>query len=471
MLHCKECEEIVFLRAGNIRDPHFAHAKGSNCPSSTIESFESMKGKRLLVNLAKRSISDAEIKTKQILPSGYYCAVLIHGEKDIVLDFHYNCLQNINYDERSKYYIDNSIAFLHVFSGNYEGKVRYIGMAERDTIQSLQGYCVFLNMYPEENKIRIYYQMFEKHPRSGKYEVFDYEDRIDHFIINIDGELCYNNKTVKNIIEEFRSIKVQDYEKIKKDIEWEKAEEEERKQKAIELRRQLEEKEKEEAQKRLEEIEKRKLEFEQNMKRMREEDEERQLQWELNEEKRREEAEQHKKEIDAENKKFYDERLSINLIREDLSLYKKSDYSIKLKVINEVWVFPYLFTISNNVCPIKADIRFNYIKSFEFWLYFANEDQKKRLIESAERRINNFRHRDEWIRDDYLKDFIIMKKCNNCIDHNEFLCIHKIISYGDLWCDSLHACFVSGIKVCTRVNRTCEYCKYSEILEVETNYR
>ena len=50
------------------------------------------------------------------------------------MDFRYFKLQNINYNERSRYYIDSNIPFLHVLSGCFNNKTRSARITYKHTI-------------------------------------------------------------------------------------------------------------------------------------------------------------------------------------------------------------------------------------------------------------------------------------------------------------------------------------------------
>lgn len=452
LLFCKECGENVYLRAGVIREPHFYHARGSQCPNSTLESFESMRGKRLLVNMAERSFLNVGIRTKRQLPNGNYCTVFIEHKNGIVLDFHYNCLQNINYDERSQYYIDKNISFLHVFSGYYDGKARNVGATQKDTVQSIQGYCVFLNMCKNNNNLRIYYQMKEKHPKTRQYEIFEFEDHIGLFVLNDNGEFCYTANgliPIKKMIEDFYTEKMNIYRSIRERMEKERLEQERQINEAAIIQKQKEEKEKQEA-------EQNRIKLEKEMQQMREEFEKRQ-------EQRKKEEEQERQEREAKIRKYYKEQLATKLIRTNIDFQEQSEFTVYLKILDEKWILPLLLTRDWKTCSKKEDIRLSYIKKIEFWLFFADDNMKKILLNTAEKRINTLRFIDEWNKESYLKDFIIINRCNSCKDYSEFICINKVISYGDIFCKKLHACFMEGTgNTCTGVKKTCDYCKYKE---------
>ncbi len=456
-LHCVDCGENVFLKAGDYNEPHFSHYSGSDCAHNNFESQESLRGKRLLIKIAERSFPESNIETKYKMPDGKYSTVFIKTETGISIDFHYQELQNINYDERSKYYIDSNIPFLHVFSGNYDGKIRNTGIAQKYTIQKLQGYCIFLNMYKDSNTISIEYELTDKHPGSKVYEKFLMEDRITNYQINEDGQLFYlpTQSTIHELIVKFLESKQVEYEairleqqRVKKELEVAAIKAAEAAKLALELAEAERYKREEERKRQQEELQR----AEQLAREKRVEEQEKKKEEFLREEAIRE----HERE--KRRNEFYSEMLDKHIIRRPYIGTNSSTNIYSMKVINESWILPPLLTRTGGLNHMTPDIRESYLKELCTWIFRANPIQKEQLISYAIDRIEQLRFVDEWIISESRKDFSLMKECRNCKDYEKFLCMS---SYDDGWCRFVKC--VSPIGVCSRVKKTCEYCHHKQI--------
>lgn len=455
-LFCIECSEHVFLKAGVINEPHFAHYVGSACTHNTCESQESLRGKRLLIKMAERSFPESIIETKYRMPDGNYSTLFIRTETGISVDFHFYELQNINYDERSKYYIENNIPFLHVFSGCFNNKARFVGIAHKHTIQHLQGFCVFLNMYKENNTISIEFEMSEKHPVNKNYEKYILDDHISTYRFNNEGKLFYEplNSTIQELIDKFIDNRLTEYSALVSEEERKKADQIAKAQKAAEEARAV--KEKEEAEKKTREEDfKHRLEeqsrIEQIIREKRAEDEKKkQL------ENQREEIKREQESI-KQHKEFYEGMLNKHLFRVPNRANNSSDDVYYIKPVEESWSLPPLLTREEGICN-KPNIRDTYMKELTTWLFRANQNQKDQLIQYATDRIEKLRFGDEWNIDDCRKDFMHMKGCKSCVDYNKFLCR---FSYDDGWCQFIKC--VSPAGVCIKIKKNCEYCHYNLI--------
>lgn len=448
-LICIGCEEKVFLRAGGSKQPHFAHYAGSHCSYDRTESLDSRKGKALIRKMAERSFPESNIELNYRMPDNKYSTLFINEGKGISIDFHHNGIQSINYDERSRYYIDNNIPFLHVFSGYDNNQSRKVGISQSDTVQRLQGYSVFLNMYETSNKLSIRYEMDEKHPVNKYYENFFMEDYMMNYRITYEGKLFYipKNSTVNEIIGEFSNNKKEEYNLLKAEQERIRVKQEETDNRLAEVAKQRREKAESEQQRIAEEMKsKEKLEI---MKRS-------------EEQKRRKERSIREESIRGhENKRmkveFYDMMLNIHLERMP---YRGSDtlkglYS--LQAINETWLLPPLLTHTAGIYPIK-DNRAEYMKDLNTWLYKANKQQKDYLVRLVCSRIEVLRFDDEWKVEESKKDFHVMKECKNCVDYNKFFCKK---SYDDGFCKFTKC--VSKTGVCSGVRRSCDDCHHNYI--------
>lgn len=72
-LTCLECGAFVYLAAGPIKEPYFAHYDVETCDySNGKESEELKKGKRLLYQMCRRSFPDSDIHARYRLENGMY---------------------------------------------------------------------------------------------------------------------------------------------------------------------------------------------------------------------------------------------------------------------------------------------------------------------------------------------------------------------------------------------------------------
>ena len=469
-LYCLDCGERVILKAKKIREPHFAHLAASHCPAaSTRETQESLRGKRLLIKMVERCFTGRDIETKLKMPDGKYCTVFVKPPYGIAIDFHYAELQNINYDERSQYYINNYIPFLHVFSGNFDGKIKTVGIAQKDTIQKLQGFCILLNMHEEKNTISIEYEMSVKNPQYKRYDKFIMEDRMTNYLVNVDGKLFYQpaNSTIRDIIDKFIEGKLAEYKKIETEIERQRVEREVADLKAAEeaeaaiVKADAERKKREEERLRQQEEQQhldqlaREKSAEERKKREEEwlcQKEEQQRLEQVTREKRAEEQkkkfveyqkEEAIRELERENqrKEYYEDMMSKHLIRIPYVNADLRQDARSMRVIEEYWTLPPLLTRKDGISEKNSNMRELYLKELSTWLYRADHIQKERLIYYASDRIEKYRFEYEWNLSECRKDFSIMKECKNCVEYDKFLCKN---SYDDGWCQQWKCVSPSG---------------------------
>ncbi|MHB8127662.1 MAG: competence protein CoiA family protein [Mobilitalea sp.] len=456
-LNCLDCGERVILKAKDIREPHFAHLTTSQCPYSTSETQESLRGKRLLINMVERCFPGRAIETKHKMPDGKYCTVFVRPPTGIAVDFHYAELQNINYDERSQYYLHHNIPFLHVFSGSFNGKTKTIALAQKYTIQKLQGFCFFLNMHEEINTISIEYEMPEKHPERKIYEQFKIEDRMTNYRINDEGDLFYQpaDSTIQELIKKYREEKLAEYIEIEAEKERQRAKQETAALKAAEEAKATKEKAEAERKKREDEWQ-RQQEEQQRLDQLSSEKRAEELK-KKREEYQREEAIR-EQEREKQRKEYYEDMLSKPLIRSPYGNADARQNARSMKVIEESWTLPPLLTRRGGISEKNSIIRELYLKELSTWLFKADIIQKERLIHYASDRIEKYRFEDEWDIREYRKDFSFMKECKNCVVFDKFICVN---SYDDGWCKYFKCVAPNG--ACKRVKRICEYCHYNQI--------
>ncbi len=146
-LTCSECGGRVYLAAGPIMEPYFAHYDKQSCPYGNLtESEELKKGKRLLYTLLRKSFPDGEIHARYKMKNGLYntCYVTNPKRNDIAIDYHLQHSSIVKFQERDKYYKDNQIIPIYVLGINkscYDNQISWY----ENLIQKSIGFCVYLD--------------------------------------------------------------------------------------------------------------------------------------------------------------------------------------------------------------------------------------------------------------------------------------------------------------------------------------
>ena len=88
-LRCVECQAPVYLAAGSIKEPYFAHYDIAECEYGSGQESEELKiGKRLLYQLLKRSFPDNNIQARYRLENGMYSTLFCSdGDQAIAIDY------------------------------------------------------------------------------------------------------------------------------------------------------------------------------------------------------------------------------------------------------------------------------------------------------------------------------------------------------------------------------------------------
>ncbi len=151
-LICSECGQRVYLAAGPIMEPYFAHYDKLACPYGNLtESEELKKGKRLLYSLLKRSFPEGEIHARYKMKNGMYstCYVTSPAGNDIAIDYHLQHSSIGKFQERDQYYKSSRITPIYVMGINKSGKDNQISWYE-NLLQKSMGLCVFLDVWNEK---------------------------------------------------------------------------------------------------------------------------------------------------------------------------------------------------------------------------------------------------------------------------------------------------------------------------------
>ncbi len=149
-LTCVECHAPVYLAAGPVKEPYFAHYDIEACEyDSGSESEELKKGKRLLYQLLKRSFPDSNIQAHYRLENGMYGTLFsTDGEHRIAVDYRLQNTSLEKFRERDNYYQAKQIPVLYIL-----GKRRIAKTDQPDWYQTLvqksMGYLAFLDAQKE----------------------------------------------------------------------------------------------------------------------------------------------------------------------------------------------------------------------------------------------------------------------------------------------------------------------------------
>ncbi|MHB8127520.1 MAG: competence protein CoiA family protein [Mobilitalea sp.] len=150
-LTCMECGAPVYLAAGPIKEPYFAHYDLVDCNyGNGHESEELKKGKRSLYYLLKRSFPKSEVQARYRMDNGiystFYCQV--DDSKSIVIDYR---LQNNSLEKfhlRDSYYQTKNIRPIYVMGIRQEKDTKQINWYQ-SLLQTSMGYIAFLDTEQE----------------------------------------------------------------------------------------------------------------------------------------------------------------------------------------------------------------------------------------------------------------------------------------------------------------------------------
>lgn len=169
-LYCAECGAPVYLAAGPIKEPYFAHYDCAECDyGSGQESEELKKGKRLLYQLLKRSFPEYDIKARHRLENGMYATLFCRNETcSIVVDYRLvnNSLEK--YRCRDDYYQTNQLQPIYILGKRQEKDTKQLDWYQ-NLIQKSMGYLAFLDVDMEELTLKKSYSF-----RLGKERRFRY---------------------------------------------------------------------------------------------------------------------------------------------------------------------------------------------------------------------------------------------------------------------------------------------------------
>lgn len=146
-LTCADCGAPVYLAAGPIKEPYFAHYDLGSCSyGNGVESEELKKGKRLLYQLLRRSFPDGELRARYRMENGMYATLFCVTKEGSKLAFDYRLVNNSleKYRLRDDYYQSNNIKPIYILGIRQDKKVQQIDWYQ-SLIQSSMGYLAFLD--------------------------------------------------------------------------------------------------------------------------------------------------------------------------------------------------------------------------------------------------------------------------------------------------------------------------------------
>jgi len=215
-LICVDCGSPVYLAAGLIKEPYFAHYDIVSCTyGKRMESQELMRGKRLLYHMLKRSFPTKEIHIRHRLPNGLYATCYVKNEEgyDLALDYRLQTLPIKELDLRVQYYDEQGIIpvfLLGIRQDKQEGQLSWY----QTYIQNLSGSCAFLDSEEEKLIMKHHITYLESGKRKSK--VYQKSYNIHNLSLSEDGRfLCDFYGDCESIKEELEEKEEREQKRLK----------------------------------------------------------------------------------------------------------------------------------------------------------------------------------------------------------------------------------------------------------------
>lgn len=148
-LHCTDCKERVYLAAGLIREPYFAHYDAKSCPyGKSLESEESRIGKRLIYHMLRNSFPYGDIQVRHRIEEGFYASFFITTEDNskLAIDYRLAQLPIQLFDERKQYYLSHEIMPVFFLGVRQDKSCEQLNWYQQ-CVQDLLGYCIFFDAF------------------------------------------------------------------------------------------------------------------------------------------------------------------------------------------------------------------------------------------------------------------------------------------------------------------------------------
>lgn len=213
-LTCAECASSVYLAAGQIKEPYFAHYDRKDCEySGGQESEELKKGKRLLYQLLKRSFPREDVSARHRMENGMFSTLYCHREdgSEIAIDYRLQSNSLKNYQLRDSYYREYGIIPFYVMGMRQLKNMEQIDWYQT-LLQNSMGYLVFLNTDKETVTLKKCFGYRLGKERRFKFCIKSYQ--VKDLLLTDDGRLICDffdwcRKTEKEIDQEKLELKKQ----------------------------------------------------------------------------------------------------------------------------------------------------------------------------------------------------------------------------------------------------------------------
>ena len=159
-LFCTDCKERVYLAAGLIREPYFAHYDAKECPyGSSGESEELRLGKRLLYQMLLRSFPKEAVHVRYRLEDGNFTTFYVETKEGvrIAIDYRLTQLPIKFLDSRKDYFLQHHISPLFLLASRQDKDNEQLNWYQT-YIQDLLGYCIFFDAIKGELKLKRNFQ-------------------------------------------------------------------------------------------------------------------------------------------------------------------------------------------------------------------------------------------------------------------------------------------------------------------------
>jgi competence CoiA-like predicted nuclease len=221
-LTCCDCKERVYLAAGPIMEPYFAHYDKQLCEyGNLVESEELKKGKRLLYQLLSRSYPNQTIHARYHMKNGMYstCFVKLPGGLGLAIDYR---LQNTAIDKflaRDEYYKAEKVKIIYILGSGMEIEGTQLSWYE-NLVQKAMGYCVFLDTQSETLRFKKRYDYKINGHRQIKICQMEYsiQKLLMHYDGNFLSDFSYECQKLEDKIQKEKDSVLQLPEGIRPDI-------------------------------------------------------------------------------------------------------------------------------------------------------------------------------------------------------------------------------------------------------------
>lgn len=146
-LTCEECGAPVYLAAGPVKEPYFAHYDLEECDYGKGHETEQLKkGKRLLYHFLKQSLPDADIRARYRMDNGMYSTLFCQTKNGKALAVDYRLQNNSleKYQERNNFYQSYSIKTIYILGIERKKETNQIDWYQH-LLQTSMGYLLFLD--------------------------------------------------------------------------------------------------------------------------------------------------------------------------------------------------------------------------------------------------------------------------------------------------------------------------------------